>query len=266
MMSGALRGIVREPLVHFTLLAASLFVLGALFDRGDDVIEVSRAEIEWRILQIEAELGNRLTAEERRQVEETYIEERVLVREAQAMGLTEDERIDDILIQKMLHVLSGDVIRPTDEELAAYYDANTERYRRPAQVTVDEVVVAEGAPLPPALRAGTEPDELPEGTLIARRLMPELELDDLVQLFGPEAAEQIFGGEVDAWVGPFGSVRGQHWLRVRERLDPETPPLDEVGDLVRRDWIAEEEDRRLADRVAELRARYTVIVDDEREP
>jgi peptidyl-prolyl cis-trans isomerase C len=266
MMSGALRGIVREPLVHFALLAGSLFVLGAIFDRGDDVIEVSRAEIEWRILQIEAELGDRLTAEERRQVEETYIEERVLVREAQAIGLTDDERIDDILIQKMLHVLSGDVIQPTDEELAAYYDANPERYRRAAEVTVDEVVVADGAPLPHALRAGGEPEELPEGALIALRNMPELELDDLVQLFGPEAAEQVFEGEVDAWVGPFPSVRGQHWLRVRERLASQTPPLDEVRDLVRRDWIAAEEDRRLADRVAELRTRYTVIVDDGREP
>ena len=111
-MKSALSGVVREPLFYFVLLAAALFVLAALFGPGSDVIEVSREEIEWRILQVEAEQGKRLTDNERRVVEEEYLDERVLVREAQALGLEADERIDDILVQKMLHVLSGDVIQP----------------------------------------------------------------------------------------------------------------------------------------------------------
>ena len=110
-MKSAVKAVVREPLFHFLLLAAALFVVGSLFTRSDDVIEVSREEIEWRILQVEAGRGTRLTDDERRLVEQQYIDERVLVREAQAMGLSADERIDDILVQKMLHVLSGDVIQ-----------------------------------------------------------------------------------------------------------------------------------------------------------
>jgi len=106
-MKSAVKAVVREPLFHFLLLAAALFVVGSLFTRSDDVIEVSREEIEWRILQVEAGRGTRLTDDERRLVEQQYIDERVLVREAQTMGLSADERIDDILVQKMLHVLSG---------------------------------------------------------------------------------------------------------------------------------------------------------------
>ncbi len=36
------------------LLAAGLFAVAAVIGSRDDVIEVSREEIEWRILQIEA--------------------------------------------------------------------------------------------------------------------------------------------------------------------------------------------------------------------
>ncbi|HBE00436.1 MAG TPA: hypothetical protein DC060_19850, partial [Gemmatimonadetes bacterium] len=84
-MKSAVKAVVREPLFHFLLLAAALFVVGSLFTRSDDVIEVSREEIEWRILQVEAGRGTRLTDDERRLVEQQYIDERVLVREAQAM-------------------------------------------------------------------------------------------------------------------------------------------------------------------------------------
>ena len=129
-MKSAVKAVVREPLFHFLLLAAALFVVGSLFTRSDDVIEVSREEIEWRILQVEAGRETRLTDDERRLVEQQYIDERVLVREAQTMGLSADERIDDILVQKMLHVLSGDVIQPSAEELEAYYTAKLEWYGR----------------------------------------------------------------------------------------------------------------------------------------
>ena len=264
-MKLSLRETVREPLFHFVLLTAALFVLSALFGSGSEVIEVSREEIEWRILEIEAEEGKYLTEDERRRVEEQYVDELVLVREAQALGLSADERIDDILIQKMLHVLSGDVIQPSDDELALYYVGNLERYERSPAVSVDELVVIEGVPLPLALRQGAEPEELPEGSIVTHRVMARLDRRDLGLLFGAEGADQIFGADEGAWVDAYRSIRGQHWFRILERFATETPPLAQVRDLVRMDWIAEYEDRLLLSRVAELRARYTVIVEAARD-
>ncbi len=115
-----LERLLREPLVHFLGLAAALFVMAELVGSGDTTIEITQDEIEYRIMQVEAEEDAPLTEQERRLVVEAYIDERVLVREAQEIGLDVDERIEDILIQKMLHVLSGDVIQPSEEELAVY--------------------------------------------------------------------------------------------------------------------------------------------------
>jgi hypothetical protein len=256
-----LRRVLREPLLHFVLLAAVLFALSALFGRNDAAIEISQDEIEWRILQVEAQEGQRLTEEERLLVRERYIDERVLVREAEAQGLTADERIDDILVQKMLHVLSGDVIQPSDEELSAFYAGNFERYATQETVTVDEIVLPIGAALPDVLRSGGEPADAADGGLIASRVMARLTLDDLAQIFGEESARAVFGAETGAWVDAYRSVRGQHWFRVRERADATVPPLEVVRESVRLDWIAEQEDRRLLARVAELRSRYRIVVE-----
>jgi len=259
-MTPILTRAVREPLLHFLVLAGALFAAAAVLRRDDDVIEVTQQELEYRILQVEAREGT-LTDDERRLVEEAYIDERVLVREARAMGLEADERIDDILIQKMLHILSGDVIQPTDQELEAYYQENREAYSTDASITVDEVVVAGEGMLPRALLDGTPPERLPAGTLVGHRVMERLTFDDLVQIFGQAGAETVSAAETGDWWEVQESSRGRHWVRVRERFGMDVPPLDVVRDAVRRDWIAEREQSLLLDRVAELRANYTVVVE-----
>jgi hypothetical protein len=242
------------------LLAACLFGLGALLRPGDDVIEVTSEELEWRVLQVEAREGP-LSDDERRLVEEAYIDERVLIREARALGLEADERIDDILVQKMLHILSGDVIQPTEEELAGFYEANRGRYAASASVTVDELVLPLGGPFPRQIREGVPPEELPESARVDHRLMTDLTQDDLARLFGEDAARTTLAMESGAWVQAAVTPRGEHWLRVRERSGSTIPPLSVVRDMVRLDWIAEREQARLLERVAELRVDYTVVVE-----
>ncbi len=253
--------VAREPLVHFTVVAAALFLVAGVLRRDEDTIEVTRAELDYRIFQVEADEGTPLNDEERLLVEEAYIDERVLIREARAMGLEADERIDDILIQKMLHILSGDVIQPTDEELAAYYDKNRDRYATDAAVTVDEVVVAPGATLPRALLEGGSPDQLPSGSVVGSRVMDRLTLEDLAQIFGDEGAAAISRAETGDWWDVLSSERGTHWVRIRERFGSEVPPLSVVRNAVRLDWIGEREQTLLLDRVATLRTNYTVVVE-----
>ncbi len=259
-MTSILTKALREPLLHFALLAAGLFAIAAVLRRDDDVIEVTRQELDWRILQVEAREGA-LSAEERQLVEEAYIDERVLIREARAMGLEADERIDDILVQKMLHILSGDVIQPTDEELAEHYEANREAYATDAALTVDEVVVAENAVLPRALLEGTPPEQLPAGSVIGHRIMERLTFEDLTQVFGADGAEIVSDAETGDWWEAQQSPRGRHWVRVRERFGTTVPPLEVVRDAVRLDWIAAQEQVRLLERVAQLRTSYTVVVE-----
>ena len=257
-----LERLLREPLVHFLGLAIALFMTAEVIGSGDTTIEITQDEIEYRIMQVEAEEGTPLTEQERRLVVEAYIDERVLVREAQEIGLDADERIEDILVQKMLHVLSGDVIQPSEEELAFYYEGNMERYVVESSVTVDELILPIGTPLPESIQGGGLPSELSDEELVGHRVVPELTLNDLSLVFGEGVAQVVFEAEVDTWTEGFDSSRGNHWFRVQERHEGGLQTFSVIRDRVRLDWITEQEDRRLLLRVAELRERYMVIIEE----
>jgi hypothetical protein len=163
----------------------------------------------------------------------------------------------------MLDVLSADAIRPDHEELEAYYHLHPERYSDPATVTVDELVVGTSEPLPEDLRrqmeTGLDPDALSTDVPLEGGELARMTQDDLVRIFGEETAETILQAPQGAWVGPHTTIRGQHWFRVTARVEATLLPLESVVQKVRLDWVAENERARLAERVAELRARHTVI-------
>ena len=262
-----LRRILREPTSHFVLLAAVLFAANAVLEswRGN-VITIDRVQIEVRIAELEALRGAPLSPEERLLVEEAYIDEQVLVREALDMRLESDRRIDDILVQKMLHVLSGDVIQPTEDELREFYEANRTRYTPESTLTIEEVVIADGSPaagdLVERLRAGASTQELAEDPGVRASVLREVTGGDLRRLFGPVTAELILSANTEGWIGPHATVRGQHWFRIIEQTTPELPSLDSVRERVRLDWVADQEAARLEQAVMGLRERYNIVIEE----
>lgn len=261
------RRILREPTSHFVLLAAVLFAANAALEslRGN-VITIDRVQIEVRIAELEALRGAPLSPEEQQLVEDAYIDEQVLVREALDMGLEADRRIDDILVQKMLHVLSGDVIQPTEDELGAFYEANRASYTPEPTLTIEEVVIAGDSPaggdLVDELRAGASAQELAENPDVRSSVLREVTGGDLRRLFGPVTAELILSANTEGWIGPHATVRGQHWFRIIEQTTPELLPLDSVRERVRLDWVADQEAARLDRAVRGLRERYNIVIEE----
>ena len=261
------RRILREPTSHFVLLAAVLFGANAVLEswRGN-VITIDRVQIDVRIAELEAIRGAPLSPEERQLVEDAYIDEQVLVREALDMGLEADRRIDDILVQKMLHVLSGDVIQPTEDELREFYEANRASYTPESTLTIEEVVIAGDSPaagdLVARLRVGASALELAESPDARSSVLRAVTGGDLRRLFGPVTAELILSANTEGWIGPHETVRGQHWFRIVERTTPELPPLDSVRERARLDWVADQEAARLDQAVRELRDRYNIVIEE----
>lgn len=257
--------LTREPTVHFLAVAILVFALYALNNAGaGQVLEIDPGEIEARVLLREINTGEPVTEAQRQAIVDAYIEEQILVREALAMELDNDTRIHDLLAQKMRHVLSGDIIQPSDSELAAFYAANRDSYRVPSTLSAAEVVFDQGDDLPPEvialLEAGAEPEAmlaLAAGDSGPLRNANRL---DLANIFSAEFADRVFAAAPGQWQGPFVSNRGQHWLRVTAREEARVAALEEISDRVRLDWIAVEEENRLAEEIARLRQDYTVVM------
>ncbi|MDP6535460.1 MAG: peptidylprolyl isomerase [Gammaproteobacteria bacterium] len=262
-----LRRLLREPTVHFFAIAIAIFAIyGISQSSNDKLLEIDQREIDARVFMQEMALGEPLTGEQRELITSLYVEEQILVREAMAMGLDNDARIHDMLAQKMRHVLSGDIIQPSADELNDYYNANMTRYRSLATVSVDELVFdsreALTDQLASLLEAGAEPQQLLELEDGNQAPLPNVNRLDLANIFDPAFADTVFAAETGEWSGPFTSNRGQHWLRITSRVEAHLPALEEITDLVRLDWIAEEEEARLQVQVDNLWDEYTIIITD----
>jgi len=260
-----LQKLLQEPTVHFFVIAGILFALyGINKSNSGNVLEIEQSEIDARLFLQEMSSGQALSDEQREYITASYIEEQILVREAKAMNLDDDARINDILAQKMRHVLSGDIIQPSVAELQNYYADNAERYLTQATVSTDELVFDSRDPLPDSvtdlLQAGADPEAmlaLSPGNVAP---LPNVNRIDLANIFAPDFADRVFAAEVGQWIGPFTSNRGQHWLRVQQSSPARTPALEEIEDRVRLDWIADEEESRLQLEIDRLWERYTILI------
>jgi hypothetical protein len=250
---------LREPTVHFAVLAALLFAAAAVAKSVTRPgVDIDPRLVELRIRQLERSKGAPLSNDERQQAEAAYVDEQILAAEARRRGLDDDERIRAILHQKLLHVLAGDVPQPTDPELTAYFEQHRARYAGRPAVTVEDVVLAE----PSGHSAG--PVRLDDGTLdraaVRRKtVLTGVSEGELAWTLGEETAARVVHATTGRWVGPHASVDGDHWFRVIERRDAAAaPPLDVIRDQVRYDWMAEAEDVLLRERVAAIRGQYAV--------
>jgi hypothetical protein len=260
--------LAQEPTVHFFLMAVVIFVIYAISQTNrENLLEVDQREIDARVFIQEMTTGQPLNDEQRQFIASNYVEEQILVREAIALGLDNDARVHDMLAQKMRHVLSGDVIQPAADDLNSYYEENLERYRTLPLVSVNELVLNTqdelSAEVQAFLDSGSDAEMILAATAGDEAPLPNVNRIDLANIFSPEFSEQVFNAESESWVGPYSSNRGQHWLKIIERSEANLPPLNEITDRVRLDWIAEEEEILLQQEVDKLWNQYTIVVVNE---
>ena len=259
---------MREPTLHFFLIAAVIFALYAI-TRGsnENILEISQREIDARIFLQELSRGEELSAQQRQIIRSSYVEEQILVQEARAMGLDNDVRIHDMLAQKMRHVLSANIIQPSTEELEEYYRRYIRRYEIMPMVTADEVVFNTSEPLSAEvlvlLQSHAEPDALLAIEAGTVSVLPRVNPVDLSNIFEDEFSKNVFAANLNEWTGPFASNRGQHWLRVTEKTAERIPALEEISDRVRLDRISAEEELRLQEEIDKLWERYSIVIIDD---
>jgi len=101
---------LREPLVHFILLGAGLFLAHSVWEKqvakSDYTINISAAEIERQAAIFATENQRQPTDEDIQGLLFAHVEEQVLMREAERLGLGEDDTIiRRRMAQKMRFIL-----------------------------------------------------------------------------------------------------------------------------------------------------------------
>jgi len=219
-----------------------------------------------------------LTDADRRRVLDRLVDEELLVQYAVDLGLVQtDRRVRADLVTAVLAALNAaaETYEPDDSEIAAFYADNRAYFALPARVHVRRVFVARGKDPDAArerareaserLRAG-ESLEAVRGELGDEVLAPvpdaPLPPAKLREYLGPSAlraALALAPGEVG---DPVETPQGFHVLLLDDRTDAAAPPLDEVQPQVVAEMKRREGDRRLRQRLEDLREEAEVVTID----
>ena len=148
---------LKDPLAHFLALGLGLFLLYAAVNpdgyRADDPkrIVVDRdgllTFVQYRTKTFQPKLASArldaMSGEKLKRLIDDYVREEALHREAKALGLGQNDYIiKRRMIQKIDFITQGfadAVIKVSEDELKAWYEANKERYREPAFITFTHV-------------------------------------------------------------------------------------------------------------------------------
>ena len=273
-MLDSIRAVMREPLLHFLLAGAGLFLLFGYVagtDTADnDEIVVSSGQIEHLTTLFVKTWQRAPTDQELRGLIDNYILEEVLYREATAIGLDQDDTIIRRRLKQKMEFLVDDfsAADPSDIDLQQFLDDDPERFRTVPRVSFEHVYLIDADSVSVdallVMLQNDEPiDSLPAGTsgLIPRRFDDASETTVSGQ-FGEKFTEILFSLETGRWTGPVESPYGVHLIRIDEITEGRVPALDEIRDEVQREWLV---DRRAAAQQLffdSLRDKYAITIEE----
>jgi hypothetical protein len=275
-----MKRILREPLLHFLLLGAAIFVAYGFVSKHSPVepgrIVITRGQIEHLAMGFAKTWQRPPTAGELAGLVRDRVREEVYCREAVALGLDQDDTVIRRRLRQKMEFVSDDIAaqtEPTDAALNAYLQAHADTFRIEQRFTFQQVylnpqkhgdkLAQDVAQLLTQLnQTGDKADVAALGdSFLLEHDFTALPAGELAKQFGEAFTEQLGGLQPGQWQGPIESGYGVHLVKVSERTDGRLPALAEVRDAVRREW---ENARRLESNekyYRELLKRYAVTIE-----
>ena len=281
------RSWAREPLVHFLLVGAAIFIVTALWKGRDTrTISIDQGELTEYLL-ARARISDRnqfepyyksLSPQARDALLHDVARDEVLYREGLAIGLdTADPLIRQRLIQQMRELVGDEAA--TDQELTEtaleqYYLEHQEKYRRDETVSFAQVFFAGGQDAAGAerraraelqrLRSAKTPPA--EAAAHGERFLYDTfnrnaGTADVAAKFGREFARALFALQAGQWQGPLRSEHGWHLVYVTERTPTHVPTIEELGPRLREDALESQRNRAANAALERMLGEYHIVTD-----
>ncbi len=285
-----MRNILREPLLYFLLLGAAMFgtyqlVSDAGFSGNQPLEEIviTEGHIDALIVGFERDWQRPPTEQELDGLLQAHIRGEVMYREALAMGLDRDDPIIRQRLQQKLAFLTEDVARlgePTEAELEAFLATHQERFREQTRFSFEQVyfnVSERGSSAeadadfllaelrqPDTTGPGDDSNASIDTALLGDRLLlsqfNKAYERQILRAMGSQFLAGLQSLPVGSWQGPIESDFGLHLVKLTERVEGIVPPLDDIRDLVSRDWTSAKREETNEASYSALRERYIVTL------
>jgi peptidyl-prolyl cis-trans isomerase C len=275
---GLLPRILRAPVLHFFVLGAILFGTYTLFadkqeEEGKQIV-ISAQQVELLASLWEKQWRRPPMPEELNGLVQSYIREEVLYREALALGLDRDDQVVRRRLAQKIEFLAQDLAtagEPGEAELRAFYEEHPEIFEEPARITFSHVYIntdkhgAESVAVAERflaeLESGADPSQVGDRFMLQSEYLRKSP-DEVARHFGRQFAEEVFAIEPRAWAGPVQSGYGLHLVFVEGVQDAFQPPLEEIRQAVRDEFMSYR--RREVDELFynKLREGYEIVIEE----
>jgi hypothetical protein len=276
-----MKRLITEPLLHFLLLGAAIFLVYELVSSGGPDAEppsivVTRDKVEALAERFTRTWHRAPSPVELEGLIDDFVREEAAVQEATSLGFEREDSVIRRLMRQRLEFVTQDLAalgEPVDAELREHLRAHPEDFRTEtgisfSQVFLDprrrgEALPAQAARLRDRLNgAGGEvdPARLGDVTLLEHQLTA-LPPSEIARRFGEPFADELPRQPPGRWAGPISSAYGEHLVYVHEVLPGSVPPLSAVREPVRRAWLEARRAEALDGFYQVLLERYEVIVE-----
>jgi len=273
---------LREPLLHFLLIGALLFVAYGLQNDGisdqSKRIVFTQADINRLSLLWEKQRQRPPTQAELDGLIEQQVREQVFYREALALGLDQNDAIVRRRLAQKVEFISADIAaqaEPSETELTDYLVAHNDKFEIPARISFMQIYLSSerrgkqaekdahrllGELRQPASKVDIKSAGDP---FMMGQQLKQLTESDVSQLFGQDFASKLFALSTEGWQGPVWSAYGLHLVRIDSKTAAQQPELAAVRDKVRSEWM--DQQRRALDKAfyQGLRQRYEIIIEND---
>jgi peptidyl-prolyl cis-trans isomerase C len=265
-----LSALLREPITHFLIVGALIFIgygwLGGRVDAESRTITLTEAQIaqladgwkqSWQREPTEQELDGLIR---------DHIKEEIYAREAVRLGLDQD----DLVIRRRLRskmeyigIAAVEAEQPSDAVLQQWLDARPGLYGAGALYSFEQVFVGEDQGRAKVLleQLQAAPEKTVNGVRIS--LPPSMEKakqPEIARIYGEEFSTALVALSRRTWHGPVRSGFGLHLVRVRA-VPPQGPVrLADVRQQVENDWRAATKAKREAEAYQGLLDAYTIRI------
>ncbi len=275
-----IRRLLSEPLTHFVVAGAALFIAGQAWQSGHNAhnIIVTPAHLNQLANDYALQFGARPDPVTMDALLKRDLHDEILYREGLALKLDQDDQIVRRRVVQKMQFLMQDLnapAEPTDAQLQSYYDAHAAHYAAPAKTTFSHIYFSadQGGDAAAKARATAVLKTLSDKTTRAPDkgdAFPDLydfsayAPDQVERLFGKsEFAQGVQTAPVGHWSGPYKSGYGWHLIFIDARQGASRPPLKEVRDQVRSDDLQDAQDTANQRAFDKLAKSYTVVVKEQ---
>jgi hypothetical protein len=271
---------LKEPLLHFGVVGALLFGGYSILHEKrveTNVVEpvrLSEGDVRWLKQTWSSQWLRDPSAGELKGLVDDLLNEKLMAREAEEMGLEQNDTIIRRRLAQKLKFLVEDTAQlaePSEAELRQFYAANPAHFETPGRLSFRQMyfnpehrgdAAADANAALAAMNANGDADPMAGDRLLFGDSFDDTDELALSGMFGADFARGVFALEPGTWRGPVKSGYGFHLVLVTQRTPTAAKPFEVVREAVLAEWRGDKQTKITRDYLVELRKKFGVEVDD----